>query len=284
LITEDPDVAYECIDRLLALNTQRRAAQDKSLIHFEQAVLEQCAVESDPVLIAHADDLEPSVTGLAAQSLVRKYGRPTFLFVRQGTDFVGSGRGIAGVDLFQWVETHQASLVKYGGHQGAVGLTIRMEDFSAFRGQLLKTAQATMDANGSKRALTRKGEVSPDIEAEVSLQEIDPYWWNSFERLGPFGQGYPQPLFRLTGVDVIAPISRRTTKRPAKEIVLKDAQSERRAILDDDQVTLRAQEIIQQINKDALLGPWGVVGYPTAARKGEKEFKWTIVDLWRLHG
>jgi len=57
-MTEDPDVAYECIDQLLALNTRRRKAQDKSLIYFEKAVLEQCAVDSDPVLIALAEDLE----------------------------------------------------------------------------------------------------------------------------------------------------------------------------------------------------------------------------------
>ena len=284
LMTEDPDAAYECIDRLLALNTRRREAQDKSLIYFEKAVLEQCAVDSDPVLIALADGLEPSVTGLAAQALVRKYGRPTFLFVRQGAETVGSGRGTAGVDLFQWVETHQHWLVKYGGHQGAVGLTVRTEDFAAFRGHLLKTAHAAFAANHTVLSLGRALEVSPEIEAEVSLPELDAYWWISYERLGPFGQGHPQPLFKLTGVDAIAPVTRRKSKRPAQEIVLKGDTSERRAQLDDEQLTARARDIISQIQKDAVPGPWVVVGYPSAARRSEKTFKWVMVDLWRRHG
>ena len=141
LITEDSWKARECIDALLGLNTTRRKAQEVSVDLFEKTVLEQCSVDHDLVLVATARDVEPSVTGLAAQALVQKYGKPAFLFVEQGDDLVGSGRGTPDVDLFAWVERYHDLLVKFGGHQGAVGMTVRKSDFPALREGLLKAAE-----------------------------------------------------------------------------------------------------------------------------------------------
>ena len=161
LITEDPWTARGCIDALLGLNTERRRAQGVSVDLFEKTVLEQCAVDKDPVLIATARDLEPSVTGLAATALVNKYGRPAFLFVEQGDDLVGSGRGTPDVDLFRWIEQHQDLLLKFGGHQGAVGLTVRKSDFPALREGLLKSAE-DRDIEASLKAI--------EPEADLSLE------------------------------------------------------------------------------------------------------------------
>ena len=54
---------------------------------------------------------------------------------------VGSGRGTPDVDLFGWIERYQELLLKFGGHQGAVGMTVRKSDFPALREGLFKAAQ-----------------------------------------------------------------------------------------------------------------------------------------------
>jgi len=107
LITEDLPTASACIDDLIGLNTQRRQAQDVSLSQFELLVQSQCDVERDSVLVAMGENLEPTVTGLAAQSLARKFNRPAFFFVRQGDQAVGSVRGIEEDDLYDWVAQHK---------------------------------------------------------------------------------------------------------------------------------------------------------------------------------
>jgi len=204
LITEDPGNARDCIDALLGLNTERRKAQTASIDHFEKTVLEQCRLDTDPVLVATARDLEPSVTGLAAQSLVQKYGRPAFLFVEQGEDLVGSGRGTPDVDLFNWIERHQELLVKFGGHQGAVGMTVRKSDFPAFREGLFRSAQARAPGFAA----------SPiEPEATLDLREGGIQWWESLQRLEPFGQGFEVPAFVLRGVSEIMPRSKRSPTR-----------------------------------------------------------------------
>src|SRR5439155_481616 len=135
-------------------------------------------------------------------SLVRKYGKPTFLFVSQGNDLIGSGRGMPGVDLFAWVEAHQDCLVKFGGHQGAVGLTLHAADFKVFRGRLLETARQTFADPAFEAGLGDAGDIAPQVEAVLGLHELDEFWWMSLSRLGPFGTGHPWPLLQINGIKI----------------------------------------------------------------------------------
>ena len=253
LLTEDPWTARACIDAMLGLNSERRKAQEVSLDHFERTVLTQCAVATDPVLVATARDLpagqaglEPSVTGLAAQSLAQKYGRPAFLFVEQGEDLVGSGRGTPDVDLFVWIERYQDLLVKFGGHQGAVGMTVRKSDYPALREGLFKSAQ--------ERAT---GFVSSPIEPEAALdlREGGPEWWENLQRLEPFGQGFEIPAFELRGVSEIIPRSKRS---PSKVMLKSGAFS-------------CPGELVNPTGR-----PHRFIATPQATPKEDSPFKWMI--------
>jgi single-stranded-DNA-specific exonuclease len=204
LLTEDAWAAREAIDALLGLNTARRKAQEESVGFFEKTVLEQCVVDQDMVLVATAGNLEPSVTGLAAQALVQKYGKPVFLFVEQGDDFVGSGRGTAEIDLFSWVEAHQDLLLKFGGHKGAVGLTVRKSDFFLLRTGLLKMAE---QKNAKVTSKIRHAECAIDLD--VAGAE----WWDHLRTLEPFGDGFEMPAFELLNVEGVLPRSKRSTTK-----------------------------------------------------------------------
>src|SRR5207245_1469968 len=100
-----------------------------------------------------------------------------FLFVRQGDACVGSGRGLPGFDLFAWIEEHQDWIVKYGGHQGAVGLTVRAADFETFRKRLMATAREAQAALDPALVVVHHADVSSQVEAVVRLEELDEFWW-----------------------------------------------------------------------------------------------------------
>ncbi|HVO33777.1 MAG TPA: DHHA1 domain-containing protein, partial [Elusimicrobiota bacterium] len=253
LLTEDAWESRDCIDELLELNSRRRDAQQKSLDHFERMVLEQCAVETDPVLLAIGKDLEPSVTGLAAGALAVKYGKPVFLFVHQGAEAVGSGRGTPEYDLFAWVETHRDILVKFGGHEGAVGLTVKSEHFKILR-------QRFKEAGPARRLVA---ETDGLAEASLPLAEADDAWWAQFQQLEPFGTGFPCPLFELTGVEAVRPARPRSQK-----VWLLTAGS--RDWLAEGEGPFPSGD-----------GPWTVLASPTAGRKGEPTFKWIIQSVAR---
>ena len=257
LTTEDSWTARDCIDALMDLNSQRRSAQVKSVELFEKAVLDQCAIDTDPILVAIATGLEPSVTGLAAQALMKKYGRPAFLFVNQGDQSVGSARGTGEVDLFAWVEEHQDLLVKFGGHQGAVGMTLVTSNFVLFRERLLQA---------SRQAAKPAIDISPVVEARVSLRDLDEVWWEHLQRLEPFGPGFPMPVFCIEDVDTITAMN----KRKIQTVMLKAGSKELTAEIECGKSPLGE-------------GSWQVVGYPKAGRKGEPAFKWIIQEVTKSH-
>ncbi len=246
LMTEDSQMAREAIDALLGLNTARRKAQDESLSSFERTVLEQCVPGVDPVLVATARDLEPSVTGLAAQSLSQKYGRPTFLFVEQGEDFVGSGRGAANTDIFRWIERHAELLVKFGGHQGAVGLTVRKADFPALREGLLKVAEETASAPVSR---------AKRPEATLELEQGGASWWEALGHLEPFGEGFEMPAFEIKNVEGLITRNKRS---PTKVMLKQGGFSWPAELPESGQV------------------PKVLVAVPQATPKEETPFLWSI--------
>jgi single-stranded-DNA-specific exonuclease len=274
LMTEDPAVAWECVDALLELNSERRSAQTESLASFEQAVASQCSLEEDPVLVALAEGLEPSMTGLAAQALAQKHRRPTFLFVNQGEQTVGSGRAIPGVDLFAWVQEHSDMLLKFGGHEGAVGLTLRTTDFEVFRHRLLEFA---------RRQGFSSEEIAPVVEADVSLSELQDPWWDALQRLEPFGPGHPCPVFRVSGIESLIPASRPRERAHGQE---PEKGASPKFFLQTGDRRLLAEFAQARVVPEGPWGqgPWTVLGYPAPGRKREGPFRWVITDIWRDHG
>jgi|GEM_PF-2471109 single-stranded-DNA-specific exonuclease len=274
LTTEDILSARQCIDELIKLNSLRRDAQARSLEVFEKAVLEQCFVDQDPVLVAIACGLEPSVTGLAAQAIARKYNRPAFLFVRQGNLAVGSARGTNDADLYSWIEKHRDCVVKFGGHQGAAGLTINADVFETLKDRLLLEAFRV-------EAWKLPDDIEP--EAEITLEQLDESWWRELQRLEPFGPGNPCPCFLVQNVHEIVPLSKRKAAKAAEDKLA----SPLAVWLKSGGIQLLAELDMPEMGGDSVLtlgpGSWSVVGYPVAGRKNEPPFKWVVQKAWRTN-
>lgn len=253
LITEDAATASACIDDLIGLNTQRRAAQEFSHSQFEALIQSQCNVETDSVLVAIGENLEPTVTGLAAQAFARKFSRPAFFFVRQGEFAVGSARGIEEDDLYAWIAQHEDLIVKFGGHAGAVGLTIRAQDFPALRDRLLKGERAVQSA------------AAVQAELELALAEADADWWVALQRLDPFGPGFAMPVFALTALDGIA--------RP-------NARRKKEALLRAGAVAWPAAIAADTVLPD---GACTVLATPEPTPKGPTPFQWMIQEVQPHH-
>lgn len=253
LMTEDAWAARQCIDRLLTLTQERRIEQDRSLAVFDEQVRAQCRLEDDPVLIALAKDLEPTMTGLAAQAIARQYGRPAALFVEQEEEAVGSVRGLDDQDLFTWIEEHRDLLVKFGGHEGAVGLTVRRDRYAELRQRLLASA-ASWDRG--------RGLPADDPEAGLSLDEADRDWWEAYRTLEPFGAGFPEPVFELPSIDRLEALNRRQV---------------RGFLLHEGPVSWIAEWDGGVIPEGE--GPWRVVATARETSKGDFPFTWIIREV-----
>jgi single-stranded-DNA-specific exonuclease len=200
LVTEDAATAAEFAERLERANRARRKIE--AAVHDQAVVLAEAAGAAPLVFVA-GDGWHPGVVGIVASRLVERFRRPACVVALGdgngngtggGTGGVGSGRSVAGFDLGAAVlAAREAGLVtRGGGHAMAAGFAVdraRLDALAAFLGERLTAAR-----DRPAPALNLDGVVRTSGDAAALADGV--------QRLGPFGNGNPEPVFALAHVRV----------------------------------------------------------------------------------
>lgn len=138
LLTDDPTLAFELALKLDAINAERR--------ELTATMTEQAAFEVETIgaasphrrsLVVSDASFHAGVIGLIAGRLKDAHHRPTLVFAPVADDRLqGSGRSIEGFHLRDAIDLAAArapgSVVRFGGHAMAAGLTIEASKLSDF--------------------------------------------------------------------------------------------------------------------------------------------------------
>lgn len=173
-------------------NTRRQAIEQEIALAATQAVTSQ-NLEHDRVIVVAGEGWHHGVVGIAASRLAEKFGRPVVLLSCEGEMAVGSGRSIAGFDLFSAVRSAERVLTRYGGHTLAAGMTLRKADIPDFRRQILAYA-------AEHHPVMPFPELRLDCKLNPAALSLDIV--RTTEVLAPFGSGNPQPFFGLYGLKI----------------------------------------------------------------------------------
>lgn len=177
--------------------------QKSELRAYEEAVE---LVESDfydkkeRVLVVDSPNWHEGVIGIVASRLVERYKKPSIVVSFRNGEGKGSGRSIPHFSLFDLVTKCEDQLEKFGGHAAACGLSIKKEKIHTFRKRLNELADR-------EENLTK--EMPLDIDAEVSLSEMDMKFLKELDSLSPFGPGNKKPLFLTRDLKVKGEVKKR---------------------------------------------------------------------------
>ena len=193
LLTMDARRAVQLAQMLDSHNRKRQEEEEAIRTDAVEMLHNSFDPERDNVIVLGSRAWHPGVVGIVASQLMRRYHKPTFViaFDESGVG-KGSGRSIPGVSLVQAIHHCADTLVSGGGHDMAAGLVIeesRMDDFRrAFNRYVSET--------------TTEEQRSPvlNIDMEVSFQALTLDLLDSYEKLEPFGNSNPQPLFMSSDV------------------------------------------------------------------------------------
>jgi single-stranded-DNA-specific exonuclease len=175
---------------------QDRKSMDKVITDHALALIAEEEVKGKRATTVLFDETwNKGIIGIVASRLIERHHRPTILLTLSGEYLVGSGRSVPGFDLHQAIEACSDLLVQFGGHKYAAGLTMRKEDFPAFKEKFEEVVQNTL-ANGSK-------EPELNIDTELNFNEIEDRFMRLLRRLSPFGPSNPEPNFLARGVKVL---------------------------------------------------------------------------------
>ena len=192
LTTCDGERARELARQLEEQNRARRRAQETAMQEAEQILEASPEALESPCIVLSSTEWHPGVVGLVASKLAEKFWRPAFVFTEDEGRARGSARSVPGFSLFEAVSSCQDVIERYGGHQRAAGLELRLEKLPEFIERINSVAAQMM---GEKRP-----QPELNVEAEVQLSHLSPALVAETNRLAPFGQANPAPVFAASNL------------------------------------------------------------------------------------
>ncbi|WP_233355677.1 single-stranded-DNA-specific exonuclease RecJ [Henriciella litoralis] len=203
LATDDRQEALELAERLHGLNDERKAVEAHIL---EIATTEaERQLEANPergVLIVSGEGWHPGVIGIVAGRIKDRFHLPTIV-IGWGDDLgpvaKGSARSVRGVNIGGAISqaASEGIILSGGGHAMAGGLSVAPDRIAALDAWMCEHMAAFKSEREEAKRLEVDGILSPSA-ASIELCDM-------LDKLGPFGQGAPQPVFAMKDIKVIAP-------------------------------------------------------------------------------
>jgi len=196
LTTEDPARAQQLAEELDQENRARQAIEQEILDDALRRIEADAGFAARRSIVLASPDWHPGVIGIVATRLTERFYRPTVLIALEGDSGRGSGRSIRGLNLHAALQSCRRSLLGFGGHPMAAGLSIRAANVPRFAEEF----EATV------RAVTRPHDFvqQVDVDAEIAFTDITPALLEDLARLEPHGPGNPEPLFLARQVTVLS--------------------------------------------------------------------------------
>lgn len=159
-------------------------------------LFKECQSELDPedleeLILIHAEDAHEGIAGIVAGKLKETYYRPSIIVTATGNDgdeLKGTGRSIEGVNLYELLKTQENLFLKFGGHAGACGFSLKKENLEALRNGLL--AEMKKISKDNPDIFVKKYNIELDLDTSDITYEL----MEQLERLAPFGNKNPKPL------------------------------------------------------------------------------------------
>lgn len=193
LLATQLTTAQQLAAQLDQLNQARRSIETEMREAAESYVaqLERDA-ELPAAVVLYQSGWHQGVVGIVAGRVKDQYHRPVVAFADSDDGLLkGSARSIAGLhirDVLERVHSRYPNLIeRFGGHAMAAGLSISPENLAAFREAFVAQVNEWVDESTLTQTLWSDGALDASCLQEPFVRQL--------EAFGPWGQGFPEPLF-----------------------------------------------------------------------------------------
>ena len=191
LEAKSPQEATVLAEELKTLNEERKAMTEAGIQQAVQMVGTEHNQEN-LVQVVYLKDIHESVAGIIAGRLRETYEKPVFVLT-DGEDgqLKGSGRSVEGFSMYEEMNKCRDLFSKFGGHPMAAGLSMPKENLEAFKRQINENTKVTIE------------DIASVVHIDVALPfyYLTPEFVAQLEKLEPFGNGNPKPVFAQRGVE-----------------------------------------------------------------------------------
>jgi len=193
LLTDDHNEAKQLAEQLNTINDERKEIQAQMVVSAE-TLLDTVSLHGTKGIVVYQPTWHHGVVGLVASKLKESLHRPVVAFAPADSslqDARGSCRSIPGFhlrDALALIDARYPKLIqKFGGHAMAAGLSLRIADIPVFQAAFESVCDELITPDLLEQVIYSDGELDPN-EMTIDYAQY-------LERCGPWGQGFPKPVF-----------------------------------------------------------------------------------------
>ena len=195
LIAADFTEAREHFSHLELANRDRRTIQAEVFAEAKQDVIDSLNGDDLLINILYQPHWHEGVIGIVASKLVETFEVPAVIFTNAEEEGVikASCRTAGDLSIFDLLEQCKEHFIKFGGHKAAAGLSMKKENFPAFKAQMKELLRSIPQNLRTKTS---------SFDVEIGIEEISPSLVKDLEKLEPFGPGNERPIFRMKNASI----------------------------------------------------------------------------------
>ena len=188
--SDDNKICDELSYTLLEKNNERKNIQSDIYDIVVDEVEEKKLYEKNIIVVAH-EKFHHGVIGIVASKIVDRYYKPTVIMEIKKNEGIATAscRSIEGFNIIEAINSMKELFLKYGGHAGAAGFSIPVENIEIFAERMDKFIEENLDKSYFLKPIK--------IDKEIQLHKISYDFLDEISKLKPFGFGNQMPLFAM---------------------------------------------------------------------------------------
>jgi len=190
LIAENFSEAQLHYQHLEVANRERRLIQNEVFDEAKKIFIKKIKSEDLLSCILYEPHWHEGVIGIVASKMVETFGVPSLIFTNAEEDGIikASCRSVGELNIFELLKSCEDLFIKFGGHKAAAGLSMKAQNFNAFKermNHLLK--EIPIDIRTKKSS----------FDLEIAIEDVTANLVRDLQKMEPFGPGNERPVFRV---------------------------------------------------------------------------------------
>lgn len=189
LLSDNPAQAGMLAEEINQYNTERKDLDSAATEEAKRRIESNPDWKRKKSIVLFDKEWHKGVVGIVASRLVEAYYKPTIIFTQSADNLItGSARSIKEFDVHTALEQCADLLEHFGGHKCAAGVSVKPENFEAFKVRFEQVVEQTL----------KQTDMVPEIEIDAELdfgRHITPKFLRILKQFSPFGPENNVPVF-----------------------------------------------------------------------------------------
>lgn len=172
----------------LIANNEERKARAKAELDRARDIVSREGFKN--IIIIEDDLFSEGIIGITAGKLAEEFHVPALVFTKHQDIYKGSGRTIEGIHLKNLLDEARDEMLGYGGHAGAAGMSVAVDNFKTFKSVLEEKCPQIPIDNTSYYDF----KISVNDVHQTNIDLI---------KYAPYGNGNPKPVYYIEDFELV---------------------------------------------------------------------------------